>query len=167
METVHIVMKITLGETCGYENVIEWIPLSRLSDVKEIGKGGFGSVYSATWSDGIRKIEEIKKTDKRSRESNSIVALKTLSGSLKEFDNHLKCSWYGRYIHADFHSGNILQDQSVSKALQSYISDLGLSKKVDETDSKDCVYGVMPYVYPDVLSGKSLQKLLIFMALGS
>jgi hypothetical protein len=53
---------------------------------------GFGSVFSAIWLDGIRKIEEIKIDNrddsnysyKRSREQNSTIALKTLSSSLRE-----------------------------------------------------------------------------------
>ena len=39
-----------------YENAIEWILFNKLSDVKKIG-GGFGSVYKATWLDGIRKVD--------------------------------------------------------------------------------------------------------------
>ncbi|RIB21385.1 hypothetical protein C2G38_1107025 [Gigaspora rosea] len=74
-----------------YESVIEWIPFDRLLDVKKIGKGGFGSVYSATWLDGIRKVEKIKDGDndiyKRAREPSSIVALKTLTSS-KENNNY-------------------------------------------------------------------------------
>ncbi|RIB11885.1 kinase-like domain-containing protein, partial [Gigaspora rosea] len=183
-----------------YEDVIEWIPFDRLSEIKKIGKGGFGSVYSATWLDGIRKVETIKDGDndiyKRAREQSSTVALKTLAASsmennndyLKEFKSLMACkinsaklaiygitqntetkeylmvfqyandgslykylrknfcdlTWQAKleilkniseelyyihetagYIHADFHSGNILQDQ------QSYIADLGLSRKTD------------------------------------
>ncbi|RIB13924.1 kinase-like domain-containing protein [Gigaspora rosea] len=208
-----------------YGDAIEWIPFNKLSDVKEIGKGGFGSVYSATWLDGIRKVEYFKVDDdnysyKRSREPNSIVALKTLANSkenndfLKEFKSLMECklnfsklaiygitqntetkeylmvfqyadngslhkyltknfsklTWQTKlqilkdtaldldfihdnagYIHADFHSGNILQDQSTSENTQSYIADLGLS---NENVSGDEIYGVMPYVAPEVLSGK-------------
>ena len=36
-----------------YEDAIELIPFNRLSDVEKIGEGGFGSVYKATWLDGI------------------------------------------------------------------------------------------------------------------
>ncbi|RIB12662.1 hypothetical protein C2G38_2100375 [Gigaspora rosea] len=86
-----------------YENVIEWIPFDKLSNVKEIGKGGFGSVYSAIWSDGIRNVDKIKDGDndiyKRAREPSSTVALKTLTGSmennndfLKEFKSLTKCT---------------------------------------------------------------------------
>ena len=60
------------------ENAIEWIPFNKLSDVKKIGEGGFGSVYKATWLDGIRKVDSGDNNYVRTRESNSTVALKTL-----------------------------------------------------------------------------------------
>ncbi|RIB00158.1 kinase-like domain-containing protein [Gigaspora rosea] len=205
-------------KTSKYENVIEWIPFDKLSITDKIGEGGFGCVYFATWSDGIRKIE---RTDDyyyvRSREPSSAVALKTLSdSSLKEFKNHMKCMLVGSklkiygltqntetneymmvfqyansgnlykflrsnfrdlnwqtklkllldisedllqihdtgYIHADFHSGNILQHKGLNENMESYISDMGLSKKYNESDSEGCIYGVMPYVAPEVLSGQ-------------
>ncbi|RIB10569.1 kinase-like domain-containing protein, partial [Gigaspora rosea] len=205
-----------------YEDVIEWIPFNRLSEIKKIGKGGFGSVYSAAWLDGIRKVKTIKDGNndiyKRAREQSSTIALKTLTSSmennndfLKEFKSLMTCklnaskltiygitqnietkeylmvfqyanhgslskylrnnfcnlTWqskleilknisdeldnihrFAKYIHADFHSGNILQDQ------QSYIADLGLSKKTDENILEGDIYGVMPYVAPEVLSGE-------------
>jgi len=64
--------------TWRYEGEIEWIPFNRLSDVKKIGEGGFGSVYKATWLDGIRKVDGGDNNYVRARESNSTVALKTL-----------------------------------------------------------------------------------------
>ncbi|RIB06813.1 hypothetical protein C2G38_483757 [Gigaspora rosea] len=83
--------------TFTYENVIEWIPFDRLSGIVEIGKGGFGSVYKATWLDGIRNVDGYSNY-KRTRETSSIVALKTLASSkennnnfLKEFRSLLKC----------------------------------------------------------------------------
>ncbi|RIB26250.1 kinase-like domain-containing protein [Gigaspora rosea] len=206
--------------TSKYENIIEWIPFDKLSITDKIGEGGFGCVYFATWSDGIRKIE---KTDDyyyvRSREPSSAVALKTLSNSsLKEFKNHMKCMLVGSklkiygltqntetneymmvfqyansgnlykflrsnfrglnwktklkllldisedllrihdtgYIHADFHSGNILQHKGLNENMKSYISDMGLSKKSNESDSEGCIYGVIPYVAPEVYQVKSL-----------
>ncbi|RIB27156.1 kinase-like domain-containing protein [Gigaspora rosea] len=213
-------------KTVQYIEAIEWIPFDRLSDIKEIGKGEFGSVYSATWLDGIRRIEVKKGIQKffcgkyiRSREPNSIIALKTMSGSLKEFGNHITCRMYGGqlkiygltrnreneylmvfqyadngslhkflrnqfrdlnwqtkldllfdisfdlynihgagYIHADFHSGNILQSKGIIKNTQSYITDLGLSKKENENESNRDIYGVLPYVAPEVLSGQKLTK---------
>ncbi|RIB12658.1 kinase-like domain-containing protein [Gigaspora rosea] len=65
---------------------------------------------------------------------------------------------YVGYIHADFHSGNILQDKGISTTLQSYITDLGLSKNTNENDQEDEIYGVMPYVAPEVLLGQKFTK---------
>ncbi|RIB24480.1 hypothetical protein C2G38_2031852 [Gigaspora rosea] len=58
-----------------------------------------------------------------------------------------------RIIRPDFHSGNILQDQHINETMQSYIADLGLSKKTYENAS-DGIYGVIPYVAPEVFLGE-------------
>ncbi|RHZ84242.1 hypothetical protein Glove_84g16 [Diversispora epigaea] len=34
-------------------DVIEWIPYERFKDVKQIGKGGFGTIHYARWIDGL------------------------------------------------------------------------------------------------------------------
>ncbi|RIB20652.1 hypothetical protein C2G38_1174476 [Gigaspora rosea] len=60
-----------------YEEMIEWNPFDRLILNELIGKGGFGAVYSATWSDGIRKIKKQDDHFVKSRDPYSIVALKT------------------------------------------------------------------------------------------
>ncbi|RIB04710.1 kinase-like domain-containing protein [Gigaspora rosea] len=74
-----------------YDMIIEWIPFDRLKNIYKIGEGGFGSVFSAIWLDGIRK-------NQGSRKHSCTVALKTLPGIqtdpsyfLKEFRNHMKC----------------------------------------------------------------------------
>src|ERR1044071_8930886 len=56
-----------------------------------------------------------------------------------------------RLIHQDFHSGNILDFEGIS-----LITDLGLCKPADEKSEKynKNVYGVLPYVAPEVLRGK-------------
>jgi serine/threonine protein kinase len=57
-------------------------------------------------------------------------------------------------IHHDFHCGNILSSFDGNKA---YITDLGLSQpanvKPSQSDNKK-IYGVLPYVAPEVLRGK-------------
>ncbi|RIB13983.1 kinase-like domain-containing protein [Gigaspora rosea] len=58
-----------------------------------------------------------------------------------------------KYFHGDFHSGNILLNQSINGDLISYISDLGLSRnKDDPNDMEGSIYGVLPYVAPEVLN---------------
>ncbi|CAB4418886.1 unnamed protein product [Rhizophagus irregularis] len=53
------------------------------------------------------------------------------------------------YNHKDFHSGNILQ------VGVTFISDFGLSGPANEQKSDDkVVYGVMPYIAPEVLNGE-------------
>jgi serine/threonine protein kinase len=55
-------------------------------------------------------------------------------------------------IHNDLHSGNILYFEYLSEAM---IADLGLSGPADqEPSSKNDIFGVLPYVAPEVLNKK-------------
>ena len=57
-----------------------------------------------------------------------------------------------KLVHCDLHDGNILCNSSFG--FISYISDLGLSKPIDYLKSNNDVYGVIPYMAPEVLRGK-------------
>src|SRR3954452_842575 len=59
--------------------VFEWIPYNQFSDIKEIGRGGFATVYSAIWKDGRLKYDGYSK--EYTRRSNKKVALKCLHNS--------------------------------------------------------------------------------------
>src|SRR5215213_4978297 len=59
------------------EIVFEWIPYNQFSDIKEIGRGGFATVYSAIWKDGRLKWDK----EKYARKLNYKVALKCLHNS--------------------------------------------------------------------------------------
>ncbi|RIB03658.1 kinase-like domain-containing protein [Gigaspora rosea] len=195
-----------------YEKVIEWIPFDRLIDIKIIGKGGFGTVYSSIWLDGKRVIEGDNSVGYvQFRNKSCMVALKTLNGPQPMSSNFLnegseleiygltqntetgqymmvyqyanrgnlfdflsqyfrKLTWQKKLkqledisynlfriheaglIHSDFHSGNILLNQNIDGNIDSYITDLGLSKKKDESGSK-VIYGFMPYVALEILGG--------------
>ncbi|RIB17449.1 kinase-like domain-containing protein [Gigaspora rosea] len=150
-----------------HRKVTEWIPFDKLNIIKEIGKGGFGTVFLANFQQNTS--QSIK------------VALKTLPGSkkksndfLSEFKSHMHCRLSGSrlevyglthtetkehmmdlikiheagYIHCDIHCGNILQHKEDSwlSSLKSYIADLGLSRKNEEHILKSGIYGVMPYI---------------------
>ena len=60
-----------------------------------------------------------------------------------------------KLVHCDLHDGNILHSEGYC-----FISDLGLSKPIDyfqnkvNSDQNKSVYGVIPYMAPEVLRGK-------------
>lgn len=60
-----------------------------------------------------------------------------------------------KLIHKDFHAGNIIIENNVS-----YIADFGLCKRVNSDDksknvSSEEIYGVLPYVAPEVFRSKT------------
>jgi serine/threonine protein kinase len=71
-----------------------------------------------------------------------IIALSNILCGLKEF--HQK-----QLVHRDFHTGNIL----VKSTNWTCISDMGLCGEVGNTDETK-IYGVMPYMAPEVLRGQ-------------
>ena len=89
------------------------------------------------------------------------------NGSLRNSLKNKSYSWYqilyilndiisgldaihkSKLVHCDLHDGNILCRGSFN-----FISDLGLSKPIDYLKSNNDVYGVIPYMAPEVLRGK-------------
>jgi hypothetical protein len=67
-----------------WQEVLEWIPYTNITEVKEIGRGGYGTVYSATWEGGCI-MKWLPKEKKWSRWGTDPVALKCLNGGLDEF----------------------------------------------------------------------------------
>src|SRR6185436_13422805 len=63
-----------------YLEVIEWIPCDRFKDVKQIGKGGFGTIHYASRIDGPIKEWDIENQQWKRYDENREVAL-------KKFDN--------------------------------------------------------------------------------
>src|SRR6266511_3508067 len=58
------------------------------------------------------------------------------------------------YVHRDLHSGNIFS----YSASWSAIGDLGLCQQLKEKDDPNEIFGVIPYVAPEVLSGNPYTK---------
>ncbi|RGB42884.1 kinase-like domain-containing protein [Rhizophagus diaphanus] len=83
----------------------------------------------------------------------------TLKRKIKIFSaiaNGLASLHENNLLHKDFHIGNILMSQG-----QAVISDLGLCQPPNEEykeGEKNKVYGVLPYVAPEVLKGKEYSK---------
>ena len=57
------------------------------------------------------------------------------------------------YHHKDFHSGNILNSIINNDYFRSVISDFGMSCPANESSKDKAVYGVIPFVAPEVLQG--------------
>ncbi|CAB4422069.1 unnamed protein product [Rhizophagus irregularis] len=75
-----------------YDDIVfEWIQYSQFSNIKEKGKGGFSTVYSARWKDGPLEYDADKKI--YNRDPNRVIALKRLHNSqniTKKFLNEVK-----------------------------------------------------------------------------
>src|SRR5688572_24355344 len=93
----------------------------------------FGSLYAYlnntfTWTDRLKVLLDISK------------------GLLDLHNSNL--------THGDFHPGNLLfKDKN-----NLLITDLGLCKPVNVNSQSNNIYGVMPYVAPEVLKGESYTK---------
>ncbi|KAG9292636.1 hypothetical protein G9A89_007008 [Geosiphon pyriformis] len=68
----------------GELNYYEWIPWERLSNIKEIAKGGFGIIYKATLSDGLIAKWTIKHHGSLGREGREEVAIKIIKMNSSE-----------------------------------------------------------------------------------
>ncbi|GBB85643.1 hypothetical protein RclHR1_12120007 [Rhizophagus clarus] len=80
---------------------------------------------------------------------NKLSALLNIINGLKEIHQKQK-----QMVHRDFHTGNILFLSSIDDFSNCIsISDMGLYGEVDNVDEEK-IYGVMPYVAPEVLRGK-------------
>ncbi|RHZ88956.1 hypothetical protein Glove_19g418 [Diversispora epigaea] len=65
-------------------DVIEWIPYDRFKDVKQIGKGGFGTIHYARWIDGNIRKWDIENQQWKGNQDEFEDGVKV---ALKKFDN--------------------------------------------------------------------------------
>ena len=75
----NFIQEIQLKIDHPHDIVFEWIPYNQFSDIKEIGQGGFATVYSAIWKDG--RLNYNSSSKEYTRKSNYEVALKCLHNS--------------------------------------------------------------------------------------
>ncbi|GBC06708.1 hypothetical protein RclHR1_00700007 [Rhizophagus clarus] len=64
---------------------------------------------------------------------------------------------YKNYLHRDFHSGNILNN-ILDGYIYTAISDFGLCCPADQKSTDKTLYGVLPFVAPEVLRGGEFTK---------
>ncbi|RHZ83992.1 hypothetical protein Glove_86g18 [Diversispora epigaea] len=110
--------------------VIEWIPYDRFKDVKQIGKGGFGTIHYARWIDGYIDKWDIENQQWK-RYGQREVALKKFDNFVN-FNDVLNEIIYGVYLEGDLE-----------------ISDLELSKLIGTNPNnpeKKNIIGVLPYI---------------------
>ena len=62
------------------------------------------------------------------------------------------------FIHRDFHSGNILNQQDRYLQNKWLIADLGLSQPANNTSLNNEIYGVIPYIAPEIFKGATFSK---------
>src|SRR6185437_2285906 len=73
---------------------------------------------------------------------NKLFRLKDITIGLKNIHNQ-------NLVHRDFNSGTILNSR-----FSSFIADFGLSLPVNYTKEEGIIFGVLPYVAPEVLQGQ-------------
>ncbi|CAB4433385.1 unnamed protein product [Rhizophagus irregularis] len=138
------------------KQVIEWIPFSQVKNFKKIAEGGFSIIYKAIWSDGIRDLDVAVKKLSNSQNISKYVLneLKSLyyCGDIVGISYGLQVIHRNNFIHRDIHSGNILLSQHWQ------IGDLGLSQPADNTLSNNEIYGVIPYIAPEIFKGAAFSK---------
>ena len=87
-EKLDEIIRNTQLEAKGFDSryYIEWIPYDDLKDIREIGKGGFATVYLGRWSNGPRFVSD----NKRYYYKDGHVALKKVENSQNNSDEFLK-----------------------------------------------------------------------------
>ncbi|UZN99757.1 uncharacterized protein OCT59_001024 [Rhizophagus irregularis] len=171
-----------------FKQEIKLIPHSQIKYLKKIAEGGFSIIYKATWSNGVYNTDvAIKKLhDSRNISKDFLNELKLLYqcnqcnnkiiernfinitwkkkiNILWEIINGLQHIHDNNIIHRDFHSGNILLSYQLEdeegKVIQNWkIGDLGLSQLVNDNLSNNEVYGVIPYIAPEIFKGAAFSK---------
>ncbi|CAB4420289.1 unnamed protein product [Rhizophagus irregularis] len=144
------------------ENIIRIYGLSQNPDTKDyiivLGYASGGSFYYQI----NKNYDEFDWMSKLQSILNIIKGLKNI---------HQK-----QMVHRDFHVGNILVEKEILYlSSKIYISDMGLCGEVSNIKNESKIYGVIPYVAPEVLKGKpytqaadiySLGMIMYFVATG-
>ncbi|GES99813.1 kinase-like domain-containing protein [Rhizophagus clarus] len=133
--------------TDAFYTILEWIPYDRFYNIKHISNGSFSKVYRANWIDGYIRDWDNKNQNWTRVESNKLVALKSLNNS-----NNVTME----IIHRNLHIGNILSFFNSTR-----INDMRLCKPAcynGSENTKNGIFGILPYVAPEILRGQNSTK---------
>ncbi|UZO01604.1 uncharacterized protein OCT59_020116 [Rhizophagus irregularis] len=136
-----------------FEKCFEWIPFEKFQNVTYIAKGGF----DPNNKEYMMVLDYCDKGNLRNylNESKNYINYEFKVDKLQQIANGLLNIHNAEKVHKDFHSGNILFD-----TLDSYISDLGMCQpaNIKKTVKEEGIYGVLPYMAPEVLRGYQYTK---------
>ncbi|RHZ79742.1 hypothetical protein Glove_141g47 [Diversispora epigaea] len=116
-----------------YYKVIEWIPYDRFKDVKQIGKGGFGTIHYAGWIDGYIRKWNIKnkkwkrygKTEVAFKKFDNFVnfndVLNEMAIHLKTLDEAASIEFYGITQNPETHSYMMVLQYAKDGNLREYL----------------------------------------------
>ncbi|GET62431.1 kinase-like domain-containing protein [Rhizophagus irregularis DAOM 181602=DAOM 197198] len=161
-------------------NGLKWIPYNKFKNVEYFNEGGFGTIYKATWLMNNGDEEVILKCHKNLNE-NLNEFLKEWEYHTSVFSSNDIIYFYGftedpntsKYmVVMDYaNKGNLRENLTNTIGIKNYlcctklfldlnkdkiyISDLGLCQPVKSLLKKYDIYGVIPFMAPEVLRGKS------------
>ncbi|CAI2188905.1 12746_t:CDS:2 [Funneliformis geosporum] len=95
------------------------------------------------YKEGGNLRQYLQNKDSRLSLKDKLKKLKNIAEGLESIHNQ-------NLVHQDFHSGNIL-----NSSWESHITDLGLSRPVNHLKKTGQIFGVLPYVAPEVLRGET------------
>jgi hypothetical protein len=83
----NLIQEMQLRVDSNFNIIFEWIPYNQFNYIKEIGNGGFATVYSTIWKNGPLKYDANKKI--YTRVPNKKIALKCLNNLQNVTDKFL------------------------------------------------------------------------------
>ncbi|CAB4410454.1 unnamed protein product [Rhizophagus irregularis] len=171
-----------------YPNENETVILKRFENSKNVGKYFLNELKSCQhcFKDDKSYIIETYGFTKEPESEDYILVMKYASGGdlhkylqknftnitwnrqklliLHDISKGLETIHNKKFMHRDFHSGNILCHSSSRYFVSRYehndlrIGDLGLSQAANNESSNNEIYGVIPYIAPEIFKGSEFSK---------